>query len=262
MPWSRLAHYLDSIRLALIKPPYIELSLVRRVGWSHQSRQRRLLFFVTAILALVLLGQSLMSSGRWLNQPFPGFFIYQNLTVAPYSAPGWGGSAAGLQSLDRVVSVGGSVLSDRAELYDRVRSLPAGSIINYQVMRDSRRLDLTIASKNFTVRDWLLSFGIYIAIGLAFLVIGVVPYFYRAPSPVALPLCFMVMAVFVWFQTTFDFITDGWLPKEIRIFALCLTPSAAIHLALMLSRASTPNGAESACRGIGLCCWRSDRSDQ
>jgi len=141
-----------------------------------------------------------------------------------------------LQSLDRVVSVGGSVLSNRAELYDRVRSLPAGSIINYQVMRDSRRLDLTIASKNFTVRHWLWSFGIYIAIGLAFLVIGVVPYFYRAPSPVALPLCFMVMAVFVWFQTTFDFITDGWLPKEIRIFALCLTPSAAIHLALMLSR--------------------------
>jgi hypothetical protein len=40
--------------------------------------------------------------------------------------------------------------------------------------------------------------------------------------------------VFVWFQTTFDFMTG--LPKELRIFALTLTPSAAIHLALMLSR--------------------------
>jgi len=203
---------------------------------GHHSRQRRLLFFITAILALVLLGQTLVSSGRWLNQPFPGFFIYQNLTVAPYSVPGWDGMAAGLQSLDRVVSVGGSVLNGRAELYDRVRHLPAGSKINYQVMRNTQRLDLTITSKSFTVRDWLLSFGIYIVIGLAFLVIGVVPYFYRAPSPVALPLCFMVMAVFVWFQTTFDFMTEGWLPKEIRIFALCLTPSAAIHLALLLSR--------------------------
>ena len=203
---------------------------------GHHSRQRRLLFFITAILALVLLGQTLVSSGRWLNQPFPGFFIYQNLTVAPYSVPGWDGMAAGLQSLDRVVSVGGSVLNGRADLYDRVRHLPAGSKINYQVMRDAHRLDLTITSKSFTVRDWLLSFGIYIVIGLGFLVIGVVPYFYRAPSPVALPLCFMVMAVFVWFQTTFDFMTEGWLPKEIRIFALCLTPSAAIHLALLLSR--------------------------
>ena len=79
-----------------------------------------------------------------------------------------------------------------------------------------------------------MSFGVYIIIGLAFLVIGVAPYFYRASSPVALPLCFMVLAVFVWFQTTFDFMTEAMLPKELRIFALALTPSAAIHLALML----------------------------
>src|SRR5206468_1197884 len=53
-------------------------------------------------------------------------------------------------------------------------------------------------------------------------------------SPAALPLCFMVLTVFVWFQTTFDFMTEGVLPKELRIFALSLTPSAAIHLALLL----------------------------
>jgi hypothetical protein len=229
---------------------------------GHHSRQRRLLFFITSILALVLLGQSLDVVRPLVESTVPGIFIYQNLTVAPYSAPGWSGSTAGLQSLDRVVSVGGSVLNNRAELYDRVRSLPAGSLINYQVMRDSRRLDLTIASKNFTVRDWLLSFGIYIAIGLAFLVIGVVPYFYRAPSPVALPLCFMVMAVFVWFQTTFDFMTDGWLPKEIRIFALCLDTERGDSLGSDAQSRSAPNGAESACRGIGLWCWRSDRSAQ
>src|SRR5918995_1012046 len=74
----------------------------------------------------------------------------------------------------------------------------------------------------------------YIAIGLAFLLIGVAPYFYRASSTVALPLCFMVLMVFVWFQTTFDFMTEGVLPKEIRLLALALTPSAAIHLALLL----------------------------
>ncbi len=32
----------------------------------------------------------------------------------------------------------------------------------------------------FSFRDWLLSFGIYWIIGLAFLLIGVAPYFYRA----------------------------------------------------------------------------------
>ncbi len=205
---------------------------------GHRSRQRRLLFFITALLVLLLLGQTVVLSSRWLNQSFPGFFVYHNMTVGPYSLPGWGGAAAGLQSLDRIISVDGRMLSDRRELYSHVRNLRADTNVRYQVMRGNQQLDIIIPAKVFVLRDWLLSFGIYVVIGLAFLVIGVMPYFYRASSPVALPLCFMVMAVFIWFQTTFDFMTEGWLPKEIRIFALCLTPSAAIHLALLLRQNS------------------------
>ncbi|HLN84970.1 MAG TPA: histidine kinase dimerization/phospho-acceptor domain-containing protein, partial [Candidatus Limnocylindrales bacterium] len=201
---------------------------------GHRSRQRRLLFFTTGLLVLLLLGQTVVSSGRWLNQSFPGFFIYQNLTVGPYFLPGWGGAAAGLKSLDRIISFDGRTLNDRGELYSHVRGLPADSEVRYQIIRDNQQREIVIPAKVFAPRDWLLSFGIYVMIGLAFLVIGGMPYFYRAASPVALPLCFMVMAVFIWFQTTFDFMTDNWLPKEIRIFALCLTPSAAIHLALLL----------------------------
>ncbi len=99
-----------------------------------------------------------------------------------------------------------------------------------------------------------MSFGVYIIIGLAFLLIGVAPYFYRASSPVALPLCFMVLAVFVWFQTTFDFMTEALLPKELRIFALALTPSAAIHLALMLAKRQRSRIASTALHRAHL--WR------
>jgi len=206
---------------------------------GHRSRQRRLLFFITSALVLLLLGQTVVLSSRWLNQSFPGFFVHQNLTVGPYSLPGWGGAEAGLKSFDRIISVDGRKLSDRSELYSLVRGLHAGTQVRYQIIRANQQLDIIIPAQVFVLREWLLSFGIYVMIGLAFLVIGVMPYFYRASSPVALPLCFMVMAVFIWFQTTFDFMTEGWLPKEIRIFALCLTPSAAIHLALLLRQNSS-----------------------
>ena len=205
---------------------------------GHRSRQRRLLYFTTALLVLLLLGQTAVLSSRWLNQSFPGFFVHQNLTVGPYSLPGWSGAAAGLKSLDRIISVDGRPVGGRSELYSHVRSLAADANVRYQIGRGSQQFDIIIPAKIFLLRDWLLSFGIYITIGLAFLVIGVMPYIYRASSPVALPLCFMVMAVFIWFETTFDFMTESWLPKEIRIFALCLTPSAAIHLALMLRQNS------------------------
>ena len=206
---------------------------------GHQTWQRWLLLFFTGLFGLLLIGETFLSSSRWINQPFPGFFVHENLTVGPYFVPGWSGVAAGLQSLDRVVSVNGSQLRDRAEFYDLVRKAPLGSQLRYRVIRDARVLELTVATMTFGLRDWFLSFGIYIVIGLAFLVIGVAPYFLRASSPVALPLCFMVLTVFVWFQTTFDFMTEALLPKELRIFALTLTPSAAIHLALLLSKGSS-----------------------
>ena len=201
---------------------------------GHQTWQRWLLLLLTGVFGLLLIGESFLSSSRWINRPFPGFFIHENLTVGPYFMPGWTGAAGGLQSLDRVARLEGRQLRDRAELYELVRGIPVGSAIRYQVIRDARVLDYTIPTMSFTFRDWLLTFGIYIFIGLAFLLIGVTPYFFRASSPVALPLCFMVLTVFVWFQTTFDFMTEAMLPKELRIFALVLTPSAGIHLALLL----------------------------
>jgi signal transduction histidine kinase len=200
---------------------------------GDRTWQSRLTFLVPGLCVLVLVGQTLVFSVRWLNEPFPGFFVHENLTVGPYYAPGWTGTE-GLHSLDKIHSINGRELQQRAELYGIVRHAPAGSAFRYQVRRNGQALDLTVPSMNLSLRDWFLSFGLYVVIGLAFLFIGVAPYFYRASSAVAMPLGLMVLLVFVWFQTTFDFMTDGVLPKELRIFALTLTPSAAIHLALLL----------------------------
>lgn len=201
---------------------------------GDRTWQSRLLFVFPGLCVLVLVGQTLLYTVRWLNEPFPGFFVHENLTVGPYYAPGWTGAGAGLRSLDRIAAVDDRELRERTELYDVVRGAPPGSTFRYQVRRDGHIVELKIPSMSFGLRDWFLSFGLYIVIGLAFLLIGVAPYFYRASSAAALPLSFMVLMVFVWFQTTFDFMTDGVLPKELRIFALTLTPSAAIHLALLL----------------------------
>ena len=195
--------------------------------------QRRLPLLILGLAVLVLVGQNLVYSARWWNAPFPGFFVHENLTVGPYHAPGWTG-AEGLRSLDKIDGINGRELQERAELYNFVRHAPAGSEFRYQVRRNGQALDLTVPSMKLSLRDWFLTFGLYVVIGLAFLFIGVAPYFFRASSAVAMPLGLMVLLVFVWFETTFDFMTDGVLPKELRIFALTLTPSAAIHLALLL----------------------------
>jgi signal transduction histidine kinase len=201
---------------------------------GYHSWQRHLLLAISALLALALTCSTIFSSIQWIHKSFPGFFVHENLTVGPYFLPQWSGPLAGLKPLDRVVAVNGQPLRQRGQLYERIKGSSAGSHFHYRIIRGPQILELTIPSTSFLLHDWFLTFGVYVVMGLAFLIIGIAPYFFRASSPAALPLCFMVLAVFVWFETTFDFMTAGRWPKEMRIFAVTLTPSAGVHLALLL----------------------------
>jgi signal transduction histidine kinase len=208
--------------------------LQREDDMRHESWHRRGLLVILAVFAFVIVSGTILCSFHWIYKPFPGFFLHENLTVGPYFLPHWSGGVAGLQSLDVIVKVNGKPVRGRAELYERVQKLPVGTPSTYSIARRSNTLELTIPSMMFTWQDWFLSFGVYVFTGLAFFVIGVAPYCFRANSPAALPLSLMVIAVFVWFESTFDFMTDGFVPKEMRLFGMILTPSAGIHLALLL----------------------------
>ncbi len=199
-----------------------------------QLGQRRLLLTVIGVLALALATYTIATAAKWIHQPFPGFFLYENLTVGPYFLPGWTGGAAGLKSLDEVVSVDGRQLADRGELYRLVKKAPPGTTFEYGVARGERRLQLAIPSMTLSFHQWFLSFGLFLVVGVAFLIIGAVPYYSHASSPAALPLCGMGVAVFVWFGTIFDCVAAGALPIELRFFAMTLTPSAALHMALIM----------------------------
>ena len=201
---------------------------------GKQPWQRQLLLATIGLIALLLIGATLVASSHWISRPFPGFFVHENLTVGPYFLPGWTGGVAGLRALDRVVAVDGRLLQQRGDLYDLVKRSPPGSRFLYRVIRDSQTLEFSIPSMTLSLHDWFLSFGVYVVMGLTFVIIGVAPYYFHASSRAAVPLCFMVMAVFLWFETTFDFMTAGTLPKELRILGLAFTPSAAVHLALLL----------------------------
>ncbi len=200
----------------------------RRTGWLA----------VVAIVALLAVMGALVSSLQWVNRSFPGFFVYGNSTVAPYFLPQWSGNREGLRFLDRVLAVQGEPVARPDMLYDLVRASPPGVEFQYSVEKAGKVVQLVIPSMKFTFQDWLLSFATYLLAGLGFLVIGFTPFYMRAASPAAPPLFFMVSAVFFWFTTTFDFMTAHYLPKELRLFAMTFTPSAAIHLALALTRSA------------------------
>ena len=127
---------------------------------DHHTWEKWLLLVITGLFTVLLMGESFLSTGHWINQPFPGFFVHENLTVAPYFMPSWSGPRSGLQSLDRLITVEGRRLNNRAELYETVRRAPIGTPIRYRVTRGASSIIYTVPTMNFTFRDWLLSFGV------------------------------------------------------------------------------------------------------
>jgi len=198
--------------------------------------QRKIPLAVVGCAAFLVVAGTLISSFRLINKPFPGFFLYRNLSVAPDFLPQWSGGREGLRFLDHVLAVQGEPVTEPKAIYDLMHRYPAGSPFEYTVERERRQFVVTIRSMKFSFYDWLLAFGVYLLSGVGFLVIGATPFHLRSASPAATPLFFMVSTIFFWFGTTFDFMTTQVLPKEVRIFAFTLTPSAGIHLGLALTR--------------------------
>ena len=201
-----------------------------------QTWQRKALLAAVGLLALVVIISSLNSSFQWINRPFPGFFLYGNMVVGPDFLPQWSGGKEGLRFLDHIVAVGGRPATRRKEIYELVHSSPPNTPFHYTIERAGKHISITIPSMNFTFFDWFLTYGIYLLVGLSFLIIGIAPIYLRSSLPPATPLFFMGSAVFLWFATTFDYLTSDIFLKEVRVFSFTLTPSAGIHLGLLLAR--------------------------
>lgn len=206
---------------------------------GHQAWQRRVLLFLMGLFAFSVVSGTLIYSSQWINHPFPGFFIHENLTVGPYALPRWSGMNGGLKPFDLILSVNGKGVTHRNQIYESVRNAAPGTDFHYTIARGPETVNVHVASMTLTLHDWFLGFGLFILVGVAFLIIGAAPFYYHSPSPAALPLGIMVVNVFVWFATTFDFMTTSILPREMRILAFTLTPSAGIHLGLALKTGKT-----------------------
>jgi signal transduction histidine kinase len=203
---------------------------------AHPNRRRTGWLTAVVFLALATTAVTLIPSLQWVNRTFPGFFLYGNLTVAPYFLPHWSGQQAGLSFLDRVVAVDGETIAAPEQIYDRLRRSPAQEPIRYTVERRGETIELAIPPMRFSFQDWLLSSGIYLLGGLGFLIIGFAPFYMRSSAPAAPVLFFMASAISLWFVVTFDFMTARHWPLAVRPFALVLTCGAVIHLGLALTR--------------------------
>src|SRR5215467_7914193 len=147
------------------------------VKWN--SRALRVVGLTAAALA-VLLGSLAARVGR----PYPGFFVAPDFRVFP-AEPGvpleWG---------DRIVSVdGGSPVTLEA------RVAAAQTPVRYEIERAGRRATFEIAPRPFTWSLLLSHFGIFLAISVTMLAVGVAVF---AQNPRARPNRYFLIYMCLW----------------------------------------------------------------
>jgi serine phosphatase RsbU (regulator of sigma subunit) len=169
---------------------------------------------------------------RLPGQVFPGFRYEATLDVSAINDAAWNGPKAGLQQYDRLLTVDGSSESLKSpEAFKAYYSAkPVGTPIHYELWREGKTLDLTVATQVLSVGEWLRSYMSLMVPALAYLLVGMVAFWVRPAHRAAIAHLLMTCSVVLFGVTNNDIdATHRFLP--LFVISYPLLGSAMLHLA-------------------------------
>jgi signal transduction histidine kinase len=126
-----------------------------------------------------------LSLSAWHDRVFPGFMVLDNRVVASVGLFDWSGSGVEGLKQSQIVAVNGRPVSTAAEVYDAVAKVRPGTLVSYEIERDGRRREVSVAAERFRLRDWLILNGSFLLNGTVYLVAGLIVWSLRPRSDVA-----------------------------------------------------------------------------
>jgi hypothetical protein len=124
---------------------------------------------IVSVTVTVMIG---LGATQWIDKPFPGFFLLPNRVIASIARMEWPVSREGAIYQMSVVAVDGEPVSDSSDVYRRVTSETPGTRFTYALRHGAATNFVTLESQRFSVEDYLLIFGSYLATGLLYLLLG------------------------------------------------------------------------------------------
>ena len=195
-----------------------------KLGWK---------FALTAGCAGVIVLACALNSLRWINRPFPGFFLWENLFVPAVGDTDWSGYEAGLPYQSRLIAVNGHEVSSADQVYRVAAGVPAGTGVTYTfaVEPAAPPVTLTIPTMRFTWHEYLWTLGNYLAVGVLLTLLGLAVYVLRPDAPGAYA---MLIAGVTWglhFVTAADIFGPAWF-RPLCLVLQAIGPVTLLHLAL------------------------------
>ena len=196
--------------------------------WLSQKVQAVMLLLMAGGLAL----SCALTSARWVGTPFPGFFVMANRVIPSISLPHWTIADHSRLYQHAVVAVNGQSIETSAALYAIVQSAPPGSFFIYTLEKDGQQEQVALSSLPFTVKDYLLLFGLYLFSGFALVVIGVGVWILKPEAPASLALLTFGLAGGTFALTGADLYGPHWFFR-LHVLGEAFFPAGLLHLALV-----------------------------
>ena len=190
---------------------------------------------VAVVLGLLFVGLALscgLAARRWIDTPFPGFFVLANRVVASVSLPHWSVAGHGEIYQYAVVAVNGQAVATSQDIYTAVRQLPVGSPITYTLDKGEQTFEIRLPSQRFGLQDYVLLFGGYLFTGLTIAFIGIGVWFLQPTSPASRALFVGAGSFGLFFLTAIDLYSPHWFFR-LHVVSEVLFPTGFVHLALI-----------------------------
>lgn len=202
-------------------------------------RLEKLFYICLIIFSVYACVNALINSTKFVNRPFPGFLLLNNMMISQVSLEHWTiNSNEDVNSYDKVLAVNGRDVQKATELYDVVANSPEGTSFTYKLENNNEIYSENVPSVIFKTGDYIEVFFIQFIVGLIILLTGIIVFALKPEfitSKILLLFCICVANWFVLdfdYQTTFSLVYDVNLAYLFQIF----TPGLVIILAFVFPK--------------------------
>lgn len=197
-------------------------------GWPKVGRA----FWGAAVVAAAITLLCAINSLAWLNRPFPGFFVWDNLFVPAVGDTDWTGIEAGLPYHARLQAIDGQPVHTAAAVYDAARRVPVGTPLRYEFLPErGTPVSLLIPTMRLTPPEYLWTLGNYVIVGSLLTLLAFVVYFLRPDAPAARAMWAACSTWGMYLLTSADIFGPGWF-RTLCLLLQALGPATLVHLAL------------------------------
>ena len=189
-------------------------------------------FWGAAGAASIVILLCALNSVRWLNRPFPGFFVWENLFVPAVGDTDWTGYRAGVPFQTRVVAMDGRHVATAGELYAAVDRMPVGTAVRYTFQPLSgAATEIAVPTMRLTLPEYLWTLGNYLAVGALLTGLGFIVFYLRPDASGARAMLAAAGTWGLYLVTSADIFGPSWF-RPLCLILQAVGPVTLVHLAL------------------------------